>query len=306
VARLPNPGGDDGSWGSILNDYLAQSHNADGTLKPSAVDTAGAETTANKAQPNGYAPLDGSGKVPSSNLPPAGSVPDATTTSKGVVQLAGDLSGTAAAPTVPGLAAKADDAAVVHKAGNETITGSKTFSDSPAVPTPTASTDAANKTYVDSTVATGAPDASNTTKGATRLSVAALSPTNPVAAGDNDTRLSDPRDLKAPTADVSINSHTAIYLADPTAAQDAATKTYVDSQVTGGTTPDATTTTKGKLQLAGDLAGSAALPTVPGLAAKAPLDSPAFTGTPTAPTPAVGDTSTKRAIVKCCGFGDEE
>lgn len=35
---------------------------------------------------------------------------DATTTAKGVVQLAGDLGGTAAAPTVPGLAFKADSA----------------------------------------------------------------------------------------------------------------------------------------------------------------------------------------------------
>ncbi len=33
-----------------------------------------------------------------------GAVSDATTSAKGVVQLAGDLAGTAAAPTVPGLA----------------------------------------------------------------------------------------------------------------------------------------------------------------------------------------------------------
>ncbi len=36
-----------------------------------------------------------------------GAVSDATTSAKGVVQLAGDLAGTAAAPTVPGLAGKA-------------------------------------------------------------------------------------------------------------------------------------------------------------------------------------------------------
>ena len=36
-----------------------------------------------------------------------GTVADATTTAKGIVQLAGDLAGTAAAPTVPGLAGKA-------------------------------------------------------------------------------------------------------------------------------------------------------------------------------------------------------
>lgn len=59
-----------------------------------------------KGAANGVATLDGTGKVPSSQLPAATSPADATTTSKGIVQLAGDLAGTAAAPTVPGLAAK--------------------------------------------------------------------------------------------------------------------------------------------------------------------------------------------------------
>lgn len=34
MARLPNPGGDDGTWGNVLNDFLAQAHNDDGSLKP--------------------------------------------------------------------------------------------------------------------------------------------------------------------------------------------------------------------------------------------------------------------------------
>lgn len=37
VARLPQPGSDDGLWGSILNDFLSVSLNSDGTLKSSAV-----------------------------------------------------------------------------------------------------------------------------------------------------------------------------------------------------------------------------------------------------------------------------
>jgi hypothetical protein len=45
-------------------------------------------------------------------------------------------------------------------------------------------------------------------------------------------------------------------------------KTYVDSQVAGATIADADGSTKGKIQLAGDLAGTAASPTVPGLALK--------------------------------------
>ncbi|MGB4768214.1 MAG: hypothetical protein WBP22_03060 [Candidatus Saccharimonas sp.] len=37
MARLPQPGGDAGNWGSILNDFLSQSHNVDGTIKTDAV-----------------------------------------------------------------------------------------------------------------------------------------------------------------------------------------------------------------------------------------------------------------------------
>lgn len=40
MPRLPYPGGDDGNWGSILNDYLSQAHNTDGSLKPASVSTA--------------------------------------------------------------------------------------------------------------------------------------------------------------------------------------------------------------------------------------------------------------------------
>ena len=42
-----------------------------------------------------------------------------------------------------------------------------------------------------------------------------------------------------------------------------AVKTYVDAQVAGATIADANGITKGKIQLAGDLAGTAAAPTVP-------------------------------------------
>lgn len=37
MARLPQVGGDEDSWGAVLNDFLAQAHNTDGTLKPGAV-----------------------------------------------------------------------------------------------------------------------------------------------------------------------------------------------------------------------------------------------------------------------------
>lgn len=51
------------------------------------------------------------------------------------------------------LATKADDSAVVHLSGVETIRGAKTFASSPSVPGPTNSGDIATKGYVDSSVA---------------------------------------------------------------------------------------------------------------------------------------------------------
>lgn len=37
MARLPQPGGDSGNWGDILNDYLSQAHKTDGLLKDNSV-----------------------------------------------------------------------------------------------------------------------------------------------------------------------------------------------------------------------------------------------------------------------------
>lgn len=47
---------------------------------------------------------------------------------------------------------KANESEVVHLAGSETITGAKTFISNPIVPTPTGSTHASTKGYVDTTV----------------------------------------------------------------------------------------------------------------------------------------------------------
>lgn len=74
---------------------------------------------------------------------------------------------------------------------------------------------------------------------------------------------------------------------------DAANKDYVD-----GINLDATTLATGKIQLAGDLSGTANAPTVPGLATKAPLNSPALTGLPTAPTATTGTNSTQIATTE--------
>ena len=258
MSRLPRPGEDDGVWGDILNDYLAVSHMDDGTIRvealPELTVNDGTITPAKlseayvpvtqKGQSGGVATLDGTGKVPASQIPvgsivteattstagivqlsgdlggtydaprvpalaskyeiPAGGIPatdlssdvqtklntggaigDATATTKGLVQLAGDLGGTASAPTVPGLVNKVNssalgavngvatldstgklataqipdmpslavDADVVHLDGPETITGIKIFTSSPEVPDPETDLQIANKQYVDSSLA---------------------------------------------------------------------------------------------------------------------------------------------------------
>lgn len=45
MARLPIPGGDDGSWGDILNNFLRIEHNSDGTQKTIPVRKGGTGAT---------------------------------------------------------------------------------------------------------------------------------------------------------------------------------------------------------------------------------------------------------------------
>ena|GEM_PF-7041169 len=147
MARLPVPGGDNGSWGDILNDYLSQVHKPDGTLKdnvvtnssiaPDAVNATsiadGSITTNQLADGSVTAPklsaTGGSdGQVLTKNSGVGGGLewtsaagsPDATTSSKGIIQLAGDLGGTATAPTVPGLAGKVGTTRTISTTGSLT------------------------------------------------------------------------------------------------------------------------------------------------------------------------------------------
>jgi uncharacterized protein DUF5907/baseplate protein BppL len=129
MPRLPISGSDSNTWGDILNDFLAQAHNSDGTIKDIGVIAAKAEDnevvhdTGNETIA-GIKTFNSSPLVPTPttgtqaanktyvDLVASSAAPDATTTTKGIVQLAGDLSGTAVAPTVPALATKADASAL--------------------------------------------------------------------------------------------------------------------------------------------------------------------------------------------------
>ena len=255
MARLPVPGGDTGQWGDILNEYLAMSHAADGSLKPGSVvgaipDNAIAAAklqdtylkSSEKAQPNGVASLGSDGLVPSSQLPPSTAPADASSTAKGLVQLAGDLGGTASVPTVPGLATKADAAVSITAGTGLTGGGDLTTNRTLSVNFGTIAGTAAQGN--DSRI-TGAEQLAN--KGAAN-GYASLG-----------------SDGKVPGAQLPVASPP----------------------------PDADVTTKGLVQLAGDLGGTAASPTVPGLAGKAATSTTISAGTGLT---GGGDLSTNRTL----------
>jgi hypothetical protein len=152
---------------------------------------------------------------------------------------------------------------------------SPTFTGTPTAPTPTLgdnSTKLATTAYVDAQVSAGAADATTTSKGIVKLTGdlggSATSPTVPGLLLKEDV---------SNKSDAALGTSTTLY---PT---QNAVKTYVDAQVASATIADANATTKGKLQLTGDLGGTASSPTVPGLTTKANIASPTFTGTVTSP-----------------------
>lgn len=110
MPRLPQPGGDKGTWGNVLNEFLSVEHNSDGSLK--AGGSLGSRAPLNNPTFTGAVTVptpsnatDAVTKAYVDGLVSAGA-PDASTSTKGIVQLTGDLGGTATTPTVPGLANK--------------------------------------------------------------------------------------------------------------------------------------------------------------------------------------------------------
>jgi hypothetical protein len=166
MARLPIPGQDDGTWGDLLNEFLGVEHNPDGTLKSSGslgakandaavVHLSGAESVAGtktfQASPVVPTPTLGSQAANKTYVDSAvGGVttPDATTNSKGVVQLGGDLAGTGTAAATPVIS---DNAITASKIATGTITNSH-ISSSAAI----AKSKLATLNIADSDVAAGA------------------------------------------------------------------------------------------------------------------------------------------------------
>lgn len=127
MSRLPTPGSDDNTWGDVLNDFLGVSHAADGTIKASVVGSSqivdGSIVSGDISATAGITKTQLASAVQTSlGLADTAlqSVSGATSSVTGGVRLTGDLGGTATAPTTP---------TAVHLTGNETIAGTKTFTD---------------------------------------------------------------------------------------------------------------------------------------------------------------------------------
>jgi hypothetical protein len=209
-------------------------------------------------------------------------VPDATTLAAGKIQLSGDLGGTATSPTVPALAGK-------ENSSNKTTAtdlGAGNPSDQ-LYPS-----QKATKAYVDNSiyaaVGTGVPDATTNAAGKVKLAgdlagtaaiplvakiqgspVSSTTPTTGQVLTYNGTSWVPAATGSSNKEDVSNKSDGALGTSTTLYPTQNAVKTYVDAQVASATIVDADATTKGKIQLTGDLGGTAASPTVPGLALKA-------------------------------------
>lgn len=96
ASRLPSPGGDTGEWGGILNDFLLVSHNNDGSLKNTGI------LAEKYIKPSDGIPKSDLASTIQSVLDNAfvGTLPEASTTTRGIIRLSGDLTGDALAPLI--------------------------------------------------------------------------------------------------------------------------------------------------------------------------------------------------------------
>ena len=230
MPRLPIPGSDQGSWGQILNDFLAQSHQTDGTLKAGAVTTGNiVDGTITEAK------LD---SVAQAKLNSVGSAVASVNSRTGAVTLTSNDVGLGNVDDTPDMnkpvstavqSALDGKAGIVHAHDIADVTGLQTALDAKA---------ASSHAHVIADV----------------------------------TGLQTALDGKINVGSFNIDDLGDVTALGATAGQSLVFNagTWGPATVgTGSTVVDATASVKGVVQLAGDLGGTAASPTVPGLASKA-------------------------------------
>ena len=232
MTRLPNPGSDDNTWGDILNDFLQVEHNSDGTLKK-AGDISSAAANASAALSAAQAAL-----TTANSAQPA----SAKGQPSGYASL--DNTGKVPASQLPSMSSGGAVTSVNTRTGD--VTGLAEASDLAAHTSNISNPHGVTKTQVGLANVDNTADTDKPVSSATQTAL----------------------DLKAPLANPIFTG--SVVVPEPSAPTHAATKSYVDGISVSGGTPDADATTKGKVQLTGDLGGTAASPTVPGLSSKEP------------------------------------
>ena len=238
MPRLPQPGGDGGNWGTILNEFLQQIHNADGSLKDSSVSSS--KLTSNAVSETALNTSGGTnGDVLTKDSSATSGLRWGTPSSGGAVTLAGDVTGPSGSTVI------AAGAVTAAKLADGSVSSAKLAAGS--VGSAALSKNAVSETNLN---ITNSP-ATNQVLSWNGTGLAWVAVASPVSSLDG---LSDVSASGATSGQVLQFDGTTWAPATPS---------------TSGTIGDATTSAKGIVQLAGDLGGTAAVPTVPGLANKA-------------------------------------
>jgi hypothetical protein len=170
------------------------------------------------------------------------SVNDASSSAKGIIQLGGDLGGTASAPLVPSLAGKE----ISSNKSNDISADALSTTKYPSVKM--------IKDYVDTQISIGGvSDASTSVKGIVQLAgdlggTSAL----PIVIGLAGKEIASNKSNNIGADALSTTKYPSVKMI----------KDYVDTQISNGSVSDASTTVKGIVQLAGDLSGTSVSPSI--------------------------------------------
>lgn len=231
MSRLPTVGGDDNTWGDVLNDFLGVEHNTDGTQKTLDVSKGGTGAISSSAARNNLGAVsDTDSRLSDNRTPLDGSVTDAKIAPGGLTNAA--ISSTASIAKSKLAALNITDADVSSSAA---IAQSKIAN---------LSTDLSAKYTLP---AGGIPKTDLSSSVQTSLDTADAQ---------------DAAKLQGTNVDSSAPNDGQALLYNQTSSA------WVPGTVSSTVVSDATTSSKGIVQLTGDLAGTASAPTVPGLAGK--------------------------------------
>jgi hypothetical protein len=259
--------------------------------------------------------------------------PDADATTKGKIQLTNDLGGTAAAPTVNSVGGvssatiaslpttvsantasiTANTNSIATNTANITTNTNNITANTTSITSiqTTVNANTASITANTATIATNTTNIASNSSSITSLQTTVNANTASITANTNAINLratiASPSFTGTPTAPTPQDGTNDTQIATTAFVQNIVSSS-VQTGISASATPDATSTTKGKIKLTNDLGGTADQPTVNSIggvssstisnlpidiALRATIASPSFTGTPTAPTAAPG-TSTNQ------------